>query len=78
MSESTFVGVIAGGIAGGIVTILVMLNLARQRGTKPCPNCGENLPVIRMPRNLRQFLWGGWSCSRCGTEFDSLRKKIGG
>ena len=33
-----------------------------------CPECKEPLPVFRKPDNLRQSLWGGWTCNGCGTE----------
>jgi hypothetical protein len=35
-----------------------------------CPFCGTPLPLKRLPRNLRQALWGGWTCARCGNEVD--------
>ena len=31
-----------------------------------CPNCGQELPRVRRPANLRQTLWGGWTCSSRG------------
>ena len=34
--------------------------------TVNCPKCGEEMPKIRTPKNLRQTLWGGWSCNECG------------
>src|SRR5215469_12685295 len=36
--------------------------------TKPvnCPACGSPMPVVRHPRSLRQALWGGWTCEKCG------------
>lgn len=35
-----------------------------------CSKCGHHLPQIRRPKNLRQVLWGGWTCPNCGTELD--------
>ena len=35
-----------------------------------CPTCGTLQPPIRRPTSLRQLLFGGWSCSECGTEID--------
>lgn len=43
------------------------LNLALPTG---CPKCGAPLPTIRAPKNARQLLWGGWTCSSCGVELD--------
>jgi len=35
-----------------------------------CSRCGVTLPVRHKPNNLRQLLWGGWTCQECGTELD--------
>lgn len=35
-----------------------------------CPNCGTKLPAVRIPKTLKQALWGGWTCPTCGTESD--------
>ncbi len=35
-----------------------------------CPRCQAPLPTARMPTNMRQFLFGGWTCKRCGAELD--------
>jgi len=35
-----------------------------------CPRCCAPLPTQRHPRSRRQKLWGGWTCSACGTEVD--------
>jgi hypothetical protein len=35
-----------------------------------CPFCGTPLRQIRLPRTMRQALWGGWTCARCGNEVD--------
>lgn len=42
-----------------------------------CPNCGRVMPAIRKPQSLRQFLWGGWTCSDCGCQMDKWGKPIG-
>lgn len=41
-----------------------------------CAQCGAPTPSIRKPANLRQALWGGWTCSQCGTENDKWGRKI--
>ena len=41
---------------------------------KPCPKCGANAPSFRIPSNLSQFLWGGWTCNKCGCEIDKWGK----
>lgn len=35
-----------------------------------CPSCGAKLPAVRRPSNLRQAMWGGWTCSQCHAEVD--------
>ena len=44
---------------------------------KSCEVCGWPSPGgPRIPANLRQTLWGGWTCSNCGTESDKWGKPI--
>jgi len=40
--------------------------------TKPlsCPACGSPVPQVREPNSLRQVLWGGGRCGKCGCEVD--------
>lgn len=35
-----------------------------------CPRCGEPAPIFRSPKNWRQSLWGGCTCTKCGAEYD--------
>ena len=35
-----------------------------------CPQCNERMPAIRVPDNLQQLLWGGWTCPSCGCRMD--------
>jgi len=78
-----------GGIAGGLATLLFfsILFLSRAKFLKgsrwgmnfsevTCPECGKPLPKLRIPKNWRQFWWGGWSCESCGKEFDKWLKPI--
>jgi hypothetical protein len=44
--------------------------------TVTCPRCGLKAPMIRMPANLRQALWGGWTCVQCHCEFDKYGREI--
>jgi endogenous inhibitor of DNA gyrase (YacG/DUF329 family) len=81
---------IMGGIAGGLFTLLVFLILFLSRakilkGSRwgmnfsevMCPECGKPLPRVRIPKNSRQFWWGGWTCENCGKEVDKWLKPIG-
>jgi hypothetical protein len=61
------------------VVVLVLLIRGTQRKTdlginlsvaNACPKCGTALPAVRAPKNLRQALWGGWTCATCGLELD--------
>ncbi len=41
-----------------------------------CPNCNEEQPKVRKPKNLRQFLWGGFTCNNCSCEMDKYGNEI--
>jgi hypothetical protein len=43
-----------------------------------CPECGEPLPLVRVPTSSRQAMWGGWTCTYCGCELDKYGKVISG
>jgi len=43
-----------------------------------CPECGARAPIVRVPKNLRQALWGGHTCDRCGCEFDKWGREVRG
>jgi ssDNA-binding Zn-finger/Zn-ribbon topoisomerase 1 len=65
--------------------ILVITSTCRRKGKwginltdVVCPKCGQALPKIRKPVNLRQFLWGGTTCSNCGAEVDKWGNEIKG
>ena len=46
--------------------------------TKPinCLACGCPMPQVRQPRSIRQALWGGWRCEKCGCEMDKWGRLI--
>jgi len=44
--------------------------------TVNCPRCGLKAPMFRRPTNLKQVLWGGWTCARCKCEFDKYGNEI--
>lgn len=57
--------------------ILIVRDTIRKRGRwginlRPvfCPDCGLPAPAIRKPKNARQTMWGGCTCTGCGTEYD--------
>ncbi len=41
-----------------------------------CFKCGATAPIVRKPANLKQFLWGGWTCTNCGSEMDKWGKEV--
>jgi len=41
-----------------------------------CPGCYNHRNMIRIPRNFRQFLWGGDTCNRCGLEVDKWNRPL--
>lgn len=43
-----------------------------------CPRCNLRQPKFRMPRTLRQFFSGGWTCERCDTDMDSFGRPVFG
>ena len=67
----------------GIILSLVLIDTVRQRGrfginvhVPNCPRCGQQVPVIRNPKSIRQFLWGGYTCTKCVCEIDKWGKEI--
>jgi len=41
-----------------------------------CPSCDEIAPRHRHARNFRQMMLGGWTCRKCGCEFNGFGKKL--
>jgi|SRR5579864_863988 len=41
-----------------------------------CPACGSLMPKLRRPESLRQTLWGGGTCGKCGCEMDKWGRLI--
>ena len=73
--------IIAAGAAA--VTGVVLIALWPRKGrwginlsNVSCPRCGRAMPRVRRPRNLRQVLWGGWTCPDCGCEMDKYGKEV--
>jgi hypothetical protein len=57
--------------------VLVVRDTIRKRGRwginlspPECRQCGTAAPVVRKPANMRQAMWGGWTCAECGLELD--------
>jgi hypothetical protein len=87
----TITPIIAGGL-GGTISALLFVAYARKRrlrlleGSKwganfsdvKCPSCGTPLPFTRIPKSFRQLMWGGWTCTTCGNEFDKWLRPVSG
>jgi hypothetical protein len=41
-----------------------------------CPACGLPMPKVRRPESLKQALWGGGNCGKCGCEMDKWGRLI--
>ncbi len=69
----------------GVVFILLLVacclmvrDTIRQKGCwainlrppKTCPKCDTPAPLVRIPKNRSQALWGGCTCTGCGCEYD--------
>lgn len=37
-----------------------------------CPVCETEQQMLRIPKNLRQTFWGGYTCQKCKTEMDKF------
>jgi hypothetical protein len=69
------IGIIAG-ILGGLAGGAAVLWLASRAPQRLCPDCHKPLPRFRKPANVRQLLWGGWTCPDCAVEIDRQGRKI--
>lgn len=41
-----------------------------------CPVCKTRQPIIRMPANPQQAMWGGGTCPKCHTNLDKYGNVI--
>ena len=41
-----------------------------------CPCCNSAMPQVRKPKSLREALWGGGTCEKCGCEMDKWGRRI--
>ncbi len=69
------VSTIAGAIAGGLIVLILGLGMSLFMRIN-CPDCGERLSHFRRPTSLKQALWGGYTCLRCGCEVDGRGHKV--
>lgn len=36
--------------------------------TVHCPDCNEPMPKVRIPKDVHELMWGGWTCGKCGCQ----------
>lgn len=41
-----------------------------------CPACGASEGFLRAPRSVKQALWGGWTCQKCGCAMDKWGRAV--
>lgn len=41
-----------------------------------CPNCKHPISRVRVPKDTREMLWGGFTCQNCGKKFDKWLKEL--
>jgi hypothetical protein len=41
-----------------------------------CPCCYTAVPPVRKPKSVRETLWGGGTCNRCGCKMDKWGRQI--
>lgn len=41
-----------------------------------CPRCQAKAPLVRVPKTVRQIMWGGWTCQECKCEFDKYGNEV--
>ena len=71
--EYNWVFVVIGVTAALLLSAKVQKDVNDKGG---CPNCGTHVPRVRHPTSWRQALWGGWTCSNCGTEMDRFGNEL--
>lgn len=57
-------------LIGGVAAGLAVFRLALLMPARNCPNCLTPLPKFRRAKSMRQVMWGGWTCAKCGIEID--------
>ena len=76
-----FVLVVGAILALGIIVLVLGTLFKTQWGINAsraieCPGCHQVHGQIRKPRNMRQALWGGFTCDHCGLEVDKWNRPV--
>jgi len=43
-----------------------------------CPNCGREMPRVRVPASGSEALWGGNTCPNCQCQMDKWGRRLTG
>jgi RNase P subunit RPR2 len=67
--------ILAVGISLGFIIWLVIMSKRKSKyglnfKRVYCPVCGTKQPIVRIPKNQNQILYGGNTCSKCQAELD--------
>jgi hypothetical protein len=66
-------------VSAMLVAILLVRRQRQVRGIglfgAVCPRCAEPLPPTRKATSLKEALWGGWTCPKCGCKVDRYGKE---
>ena len=41
-----------------------------------CPKCGKKQKFVRVPKDIKEAVWGGYTCPNCGCKMDKFGKEI--
>ena len=67
-------------VFSGVILVLYGTSVRNKWGVnfKParCPHCDTPTLRVRIPRSLREFMWGGWTCGACGTRVDKWGREL--
>jgi hypothetical protein len=70
----------AGMSLGFIIWLIIMSKRKSKYGLNfkrvYCPVCSAKQPMIRIPKNQNQILYGGNTCSKCQVELDKYGNVI--
>jgi hypothetical protein len=69
-------GLLAIGVVGLICGTIAKNRWGINLESVSCPRCNTLFPQIRQPQNVRQALWGGGTCAKCGTEVDKWGREM--
>ena len=61
-------------LIGAVATAAVLIIFIVFRKPVMCEKCGVEQPKMRKPENMDQAMWGGYTCTGCGSQLDGRGK----